>query len=401
VATAQIIRPETPHETGDGTEARRTAVRLLWPWIVAASAWCIFAVATAVDQAYVLEHHTWVAWYLLGRAPLWAVLVVFCATWYLMLAAMMILPSLAVLGSVAKGSRRQVRRWRRRLIQPAFLGGFTLIWALFGALAFLADSLVRWLAGQSVWLAERPWIIGVATIVLAGVYQLLTPKELALRACHAQSHRARAARLGSVRGALRLGIRYGVVCLAADWALMVIMFGVGMTSLIWLGALTVLMLVEHTASVASWGRDVAALSGVALLIVATVWALPRAQAELAPGAAATSGQGAQTQHVGAESIALYVAPAAYGTNSFTVLVRDAQNTPVDDATVTLSITMVDMDMGTQVVALAPLGEAQPGDYQGTGDLTMPGRWDITIQVRTRLTDQTVQAVFHILAAAHG
>jgi hypothetical protein len=41
--------------------------------------------------------------------------------------------------------------------------------------------------------------------------------------------------------------------------------------------------------------------------------------------------------------------------------------------------MLDMDMGTDTVNLLPDGK---GHFSGTGDLAMPGNWEIRIQIRT-------------------
>ena len=41
--------------------------------------------------------------------------------------------------------------------------------------------------------------------------------------------------------------------------------------------------------------------------------------------------------------------------------------------------MLDMDMGTDTVNLLPDGK---GHFSGSGDLSMPGNWEIRIQIRT-------------------
>ena len=47
--------------------------------------------------------------------------------------------------------------------------------------------------------------------------------------------------------------------------------------------------------------------------------------------------------------------------------------------VSLYTTMLDMDMGTDTVNLLPDGK---GHFSGTGDLDMPGNWEIRVQIRT-------------------
>lgn len=77
---------------------------------------------------------------------------------------------------------------------------------------------------------------------------------------------------------------------------------------------------------------------------------------------------------------LEVNPNRFGANVFTVTVTDSSTGQIDtNVSVTLSLTMLDMDMGTNIVSLRPDGK---GHFSGTGDLTMSGNWQISIQIRT-------------------
>jgi copper transport protein len=80
------------------------------------------------------------------------------------------------------------------------------------------------------------------------------------------------------------------------------------------------------------------------------------------------------------TVTLSVNPNRFGTNVFTVSVVDTTtNTPATNIGVSLYTTMLDMDMGTDTINLLPDGK---GHFSGTGDLSMPGNWDIRIQIRT-------------------
>src|SRR3989440_5295532 len=79
-------------------------------------------------------------------------------------------------------------------------------------------------------------------------------------------------------------------------------------------------------------------------------------------------------------VTLSVNPNRFGTNVFTVSAVDtATGKPATNIGVSLYTTMLDMDMGTDTVNLQPDGK---GHFSGTGDLTMPGNWEIRIQIRT-------------------
>src|SRR5579875_1265983 len=80
------------------------------------------------------------------------------------------------------------------------------------------------------------------------------------------------------------------------------------------------------------------------------------------------------------SIDLNVNPNTFGTNVFTVTVRDAATGKVDtNVGVSVYTTMLDMDMGTQANNLQPDGK---GHFSAQGDLSMPGRWQLRIEIRT-------------------
>jgi hypothetical protein len=77
---------------------------------------------------------------------------------------------------------------------------------------------------------------------------------------------------------------------------------------------------------------------------------------------------------------LEVNPNRFGANVFTVTVTDSSTGQVDtNVSVALSLTMLDMDMGTNIISLLPDGK---GHFSGSGDLSMSGHWQISIQIRT-------------------
>ena len=80
------------------------------------------------------------------------------------------------------------------------------------------------------------------------------------------------------------------------------------------------------------------------------------------------------------TVTLSVNPNRFGTNVFTVSAVDtATGKPATNIGVSLYTTMLDMDMGTDTVNLLPDGK---GHFSGSGDLAMPGNWEIRIQIRT-------------------
>ena len=83
---------------------------------------------------------------------------------------------------------------------------------------------------------------------------------------------------------------------------------------------------------------------------------------------------------GAFQIQFGVTPDHLGLNTFTVRIADVSSgKAATNVQVSLSTTMLDMDMGTDIVSLQSNGQ---GRFTAQGDLSMSGHWEIRIQVRT-------------------
>jgi nitrogen fixation protein FixH len=76
---------------------------------------------------------------------------------------------------------------------------------------------------------------------------------------------------------------------------------------------------------------------------------------------------------------LAIAPNSFGTNLFTVNVLDSNGKQDTNVGVSVYLTMLDMDMGTDTVNLQPNDK---GGFGAEGDLSMPGSWQMRLQVRT-------------------
>jgi predicted metal-binding membrane protein len=68
--------------------------------------------------------------------------------------------------------------------------------------------------------------------------------------------------------AWRFGLRHGVFCLGCCWALMLVMFGVGVGTIVWMAVLTGLMVIEKTYP---GGQRLSPLLGIVLLLLAALW----------------------------------------------------------------------------------------------------------------------------------
>nr|MBA3261435.1 DUF2182 domain-containing protein [Thermoleophilaceae bacterium] len=218
-------------------------------------AWAAAIAAEATGTAGSLHHDS----LLEGGPGFGPALLLFLVAWQVMIAAMMLPSSLPLMRMYAAASAGAPQRSRS---MAAFLAGYAVVWSAFGALAFAGDAALHTGVRESGWLAEHDWAIAPSVLLLAGAFQFSSLKDACLRACrHPASFLQRHYRRGPP-GGLSLGARHGVFCVGCCWALMLVMFAAGAASLIWMAALTALMVHEKTRP---GGARTVPLTGVVLL----------------------------------------------------------------------------------------------------------------------------------------
>ncbi|MFN2462720.1 MAG: DUF2182 domain-containing protein [Candidatus Dormibacteria bacterium] len=158
----------------------------------------------------------------------------FIGVWVTMMAAMM-LPSVAPMALVfarVSGDRR--RRGQAAVPTWVFLSGYLAAWATYGLAAYGIYAALRAANPSALaWSAHGPIVAGGA-IAAAGLYQLTPLKRACLRHCRSPLHYVLGGwRAGNV-GALRMGIEHGTYCVGCCWGLMLILFAIGVMSVVWM-----------------------------------------------------------------------------------------------------------------------------------------------------------------------
>ena len=152
--------------------------------------------------------------------------------WVTMTAAMMLpsaSPMLLVYSKVAAGSSR-----RPAASTAVFLAGYVVAWTAYGLVAYGVYRLARSLDPSFLgWSREGPIVAG-AVVALAGAYQLTPVKQICLRHCRTPFHFVLHRWHAGAFGALRMGVEHGLWCVGCCWALMLVLFAVGVMSLTWM-----------------------------------------------------------------------------------------------------------------------------------------------------------------------
>jgi predicted metal-binding membrane protein len=223
-----------------------TLTQSRWAWRVPtavpigiALAWVAALLATTTGVGAQVYHdrlaHSGLAW--------WAAGALFLVSWQLMIAAMMLPSSMPLIRLFSIASATQPRRGT---VLSAFLGGYATVWSFFGAAAFLGDMQLHRFVDSHPWIQSRPQLIAGGTLLLAGAFQFSTLKEKCLAQCRNPGAYLLARYRRGPAAAFRLGRGHGVFCLGCCWALMLVMFAVGMTSLLWMATLAAVMSYEKT-----------------------------------------------------------------------------------------------------------------------------------------------------------
>jgi len=187
--------------------------------------------------------------------------VLHASAWVLMITAMMLpttFPVLQVFRLIV------AQRPDSGLLTGLVVLGFLVAWMAFGLLAHAADALLLALARREGALIAYGWVIGAAVLAGAGLFQFSALKYRCLEQCHtpfgfviARWHGRSAS-----REAFRLGFDHGLFCVGCCWALMLVMFVVGMGSLGWMVVLAAIMAAEKNLP---WGRRLRAPLGLGLI----------------------------------------------------------------------------------------------------------------------------------------
>jgi predicted metal-binding membrane protein len=222
-----------------------------------AAAWALALALQATGNTAHISHHALLdhrAW------PAPGTLIVFLAAWQLMTAAMMVPSSLPMMGLFARASRRQDHP---RVALAAFIAAYFVVWTVFALVALVSDAGLHALVNRSAWLSARPQLITGGVLFLAGAFQFSSLKERCLHECRNPvgflwRHYGR-----GLRRSWDLGVRHGIFCLGCCWALMLVMFAVGVGNLAWMAMLTGVMVIEKTTP---WGSRFAPAVGATLLI---------------------------------------------------------------------------------------------------------------------------------------
>jgi len=187
----------------------------------------------------------------------------FLGIWVTMMAAMM-LPSVApMVLAFARVTKERARREQAAFVPTwIFLIGYLLAWALYGVIAYALFRAIDAIDGGVLsWDRAGPWVAGGA-IVVAGLYQLTPIKDVCLRHCRSPLHFVLHGWHDGSAGAVRMGFVHGLYCVGCCWGLMIVLFSLGVMSLVWMAVIAAIIFAEK---VLPWGMRLTRVLAVAFI----------------------------------------------------------------------------------------------------------------------------------------
>jgi len=143
-----------------------------------------------------------------------------------------------------KVSAERARRGRAVVPTWVFASSYLAVWAAYGIVAYALYRGVDALhLGFLAWNRGGPYVVG-ALLVLAGAYEVTPLKSVCLRHCRSPMHFVLGGWRNGTGGALRMGIEHAAYCVGCCWGLMVVLFGLGFMSIVWMGVIAALIFAQ-------------------------------------------------------------------------------------------------------------------------------------------------------------
>ncbi len=162
--------------------------------------------------------------------------------WAVMMAAMMVpsaVPMISAYSTTISSPNAKLHG-----STPLFVVGYLVAWSGFAAIATTTQWLLHDAALVDAMGASKNGILGGAILVGAGGYQFTGLKQSCLKKCRTPLGFLLNEWRDGRGGAAVMGLRHGTFCIGCCWALMAMLFVLGVMNLWWIAAVAAIVLLE-------------------------------------------------------------------------------------------------------------------------------------------------------------
>ena len=191
--------------------------------------------------------------------------------WMVMMIAMMLpsaTPMILTFAAVARNRRMHERPYAGVTV---FAAGYLAVWCGFSVVAAAAQWLLHREALLSPMMVSSSALCAGILLLLAGLFQFTPLKRTCLTRCRAPLEFVMTHWREGRSGAFAMGFEHGLFCTGCCWALMALLFVLGVMNLLWIAVLTILVGLEKILR----GRIVLSWASGALLTLWGLWLLTR------------------------------------------------------------------------------------------------------------------------------
>jgi predicted metal-binding membrane protein len=135
------------------------------------------------------------------------------------------------------------------IVSPLTLAaGYTVVWLGFAVVATVTQFVLARLALLDTSMTAASGLFAGAIFITAGAYQFSALKRACLKQCRQPFPFFFTNWRTTRRGIFRLGLEQGLFCVGCCWAMMLVMFAVGVMNIVWMASLGIVMTVEKFGS---------------------------------------------------------------------------------------------------------------------------------------------------------
>lgn len=189
--------------------------------------------------------------------------------WAVMMISMMtpsVLPMVSLYVSVTRSKKSNTQAYTPTVI---FLCGYLIVWILFSVAISIAQYPLHVAGLLNPMMDSQSYFLSGTTLVLAGLYQWTSWKDACLEQCRSPLHYLMTSWREGAWGAIRMGMHHGVYCIGCCWALMAVMFAVGVMNVVWMLVIAFFVLAEKISPTSA--KYIRIISGLGLAVWGGYW----------------------------------------------------------------------------------------------------------------------------------
>ncbi|WP_242390240.1 DUF2182 domain-containing protein [Polymorphum gilvum] len=164
--------------------------------------------------------------------------------WLMMTLAMMLPSAVPVIDAFVSRTGASARSGAVLSTAAFLIAGYLSVWAAYALVATLAQWGLTLAGMMSPMMAPASLVLSGTTLVAAGLYQFTPAKQACLVRCWVPRWQIAGSGRPTFVSLYGEGVAQGLACFGCCWALMTVMFAVGVMNIVWIALLGIIMIVE-------------------------------------------------------------------------------------------------------------------------------------------------------------